>query len=101
MKASSAFSARFRYMAACRRKYSSQSMLRRASQGHVRIMSEGLHIKRAHSNPCARGRRTKIFQEGNRDVRAPGAVCGRHGADEGSIDSATGFAGETYLVPVV
>ena len=40
MKASSVFSASCRYMVACCRKYSSQSMLRRASQGHERIMSE-------------------------------------------------------------
>ena len=52
MKASSVFSASCRYMVACCRKYSSQSMLRRALQGHERIMS----ARSAHANPCARGR---------------------------------------------
>jgi hypothetical protein len=58
MRASSVFSASCRYIIACCRKYSSQSMFRRATQGHERSMSGRLM---EHTfQPCARGRMTAV-----------------------------------------
>src|SRR5712691_1657155 len=69
IKASSVFPASFRYMAACCRKYSSQSMFHPASRGHEHITSER-SMARALQAVCV------LSDDGSGAGRNGDATCG-------------------------